>query len=146
MKQKQLSKGNKYQEGRRPRYDHIPVSYAHLLPILVKAGAIMPKQTEPTKLPYGRKHDPHSTCGYHAGYVGHSTEVCHALKTKVQELIDQNLLCFTPETAKHPNQGHPPRMLLAYPEASSSTPVAPQYAQDRAPYVTFGIHHDRTSH
>ncbi|KAI5424457.1 hypothetical protein KIW84_030591 [Lathyrus oleraceus] len=93
---KQISKGNKDQEGRHHRYDPIPVSYTHLLPILVNAGAIMPKQTESAKLPYGRKHDPHATCGYHAEYMGNSTEVCHALKIKVQELIDQNLLCFTP--------------------------------------------------
>ncbi|KAI5443051.1 hypothetical protein KIW84_011907 [Lathyrus oleraceus] len=100
LKQKQVNKGNKDQEGRRSRYDTIPVIYAHLLPILVKVGEIVPKQTEPAKLPYGRKHDPHATCGYHAGYVGHSTEVYHVLKNKVQGLIDQNLLCFTPVTAK----------------------------------------------
>ncbi|KAI5410071.1 hypothetical protein KIW84_055523 [Lathyrus oleraceus] len=51
-KQKQISKGNNDQERRRPRYDPIPMSYTHLLPILVKAGAIVPKQTEPAKLPY----------------------------------------------------------------------------------------------
>ncbi|KAI5404005.1 hypothetical protein KIW84_051228 [Lathyrus oleraceus] len=73
LKQKQISKGNKDQEGIRPLYDPIPVSYAHLLPTLVKAGAIIPKQTEPAKLPYRRKHDPHATCGYHTGYMGHST-------------------------------------------------------------------------
>ncbi|KAI5422744.1 hypothetical protein KIW84_045963 [Lathyrus oleraceus] len=62
LKQKQISKGNKDQEGRHPCYDPIPVSYAHLLSILVKARAIVPKHTEPVKLPYGRKHDPHSMC------------------------------------------------------------------------------------
>lgn len=150
------------------------MSYAHLLPILVKVGAIVPKQTELAKLPYDRKHNPHATCGYHAGYVGNSTKVCHTLKTKVQELIDRNLSCFTPVTAKvligkefeykgplihvhvpplmvqpamqHPNQGHPPGIPLAYPGALSSTPVAPQHAQAGAPYVTFGIHHGQTSH
>ncbi|KAI5425447.1 hypothetical protein KIW84_031302 [Lathyrus oleraceus] len=85
---------------RHPRYDPIPVSYTHLLPILVKAGAIVPKQTMPAKFPYLRQHDPHATCGYHAGYVGHSTEIFHAIKTKVQELINRNFLCFTPVTAK----------------------------------------------
>ena len=40
-KQKQISKGNKDQEGRHPRYDPILVSYAHLLPILVEVGAIV---------------------------------------------------------------------------------------------------------
>ncbi|KAI5420115.1 hypothetical protein KIW84_044053 [Lathyrus oleraceus] len=101
-KQKQISKGSKGQERRHPRYDPIPVSYAHLLPILVNAGAIMPKQTEPAKFPYSYKHDPHATCGYHAGYVGHSTETCHVLKARVQELIDQKLLSFTPAIVEMP--------------------------------------------
>ncbi|KAI5430674.1 hypothetical protein KIW84_035041 [Lathyrus oleraceus] len=79
---------NKDQEGRQPHNDPIPMSYAQLLLILVNVGAIMPKQIEPAKFPYRRKHDPHSTCGYHAGYVGNSTGACHVLKTKVQELID----------------------------------------------------------
>ncbi|KAI5446875.1 hypothetical protein KIW84_014644 [Lathyrus oleraceus] len=68
-KQKQINEGNKDQERRRPCYDPILMSHAHFLPILVKAGAIVPKQVELAKLPCGRKHDPHATCGYHAGYV-----------------------------------------------------------------------------
>ncbi|KAI5381491.1 hypothetical protein KIW84_UN0086 [Lathyrus oleraceus] len=100
LKQKQISKGNKDQEGRHPRYDPILVSYAHLLPILVKAEAIVPKQIEPAKFPYSHKHDPHATRGYHVGYVGHSTETCHVLKSRVQELIDQKLLSFTPAIAE----------------------------------------------
>ncbi|KAI5409938.1 hypothetical protein KIW84_055410 [Lathyrus oleraceus] len=102
MNHKQISKGNKDQEGRRPCNGPIPMSYAQLLPILVNVRAIVPKQIEPAKFPYHRKHDPHATCGYHAGYVGHSTEACHILRNKVQELIDRNLLCFIPMTAKIP--------------------------------------------
>ncbi|KAI5424637.1 hypothetical protein KIW84_030720 [Lathyrus oleraceus] len=100
LKHKQISKGNNDQEKRRPRYDLIPVSYAHMLPILVDVRAIVPKQIEPARFPYRRKHDPQPTCGDHVGYVGHSIEVCHVLNTKVQELIDRNLLCFTLVTAK----------------------------------------------
>ncbi|KAI5389671.1 hypothetical protein KIW84_075099 [Lathyrus oleraceus] len=102
LKQKKIRKGNKDQEGRRPCYDPILVNYAHLLPILVNAGAIVPKQIEPMRAPYSHKHDPHATCGYHAGYVGHSTEACHVLKARVQELIDQKLLSFTPAIAEVP--------------------------------------------
>ncbi|KAI5431253.1 hypothetical protein KIW84_035429 [Lathyrus oleraceus] len=102
LKQKQINKGNKDQEGRRPRYDPIPMNYAHLLPILVKAGAIVPKQIEPAKFPYNHKHDPYATCGYHAGYVGHSTETCHVLRDKIQELTDQKLLSFTPVITEGP--------------------------------------------
>lgn len=150
------------------------MSYAHLLPISVNVGAIVPKQIEPAKFPYPHKHDPYATCGYHDGYVGYSTKACHALKTKIQELIDRNLLCFTPVTAKvliekefeykgHPihvqvpppvvqpvmqylNQGYHSGMSLAYPGASSSTIVAPQYAYVGAPYVPFGVHYSQTSH
>ncbi|KAI5435081.1 hypothetical protein KIW84_021783 [Lathyrus oleraceus] len=96
LKQKQISQKNNDREGRHPRKDLIPTSYAHLLPILVNARAIVPKQIEPARFPYSRKHDPHATCGYYAGYVWHSTKTCHVLKARVQELINQKLLCFTP--------------------------------------------------
>ncbi|KAI5436215.1 hypothetical protein KIW84_022616 [Lathyrus oleraceus] len=95
LKQKQISQKNKDQEGRCPHDDPIPMSYTQLLPILVNARAIMPKQIEPAKFPYHREHGLHSTCGYHAGYVGPSTEACHVLKSRIQELIDQKLLRFT---------------------------------------------------
>ena len=150
------------------------MSYAHLLPILVNARAIVSKQIEPARAPYGRKHDPRAICGYHAGYVGHSIENCYPFKAKVHELINRNLLCFTPVTSKapvekrfeykgplihvqvpspavqlamqYPNQGYHPGMLLAYPGASCSTIVAPLYAYVGTPYVPFGVHHGQTSH
>lgn len=43
LKQKKFSHEKNDQKGRRPCYDPIPVSYAHLLPILVKAREIVPK-------------------------------------------------------------------------------------------------------
>ncbi|KAI5416329.1 hypothetical protein KIW84_041403 [Lathyrus oleraceus] len=52
LKQKKISQKNNDQERRRPRYDPIPMSYAYLLPILVNAGEIVPKQIEPAKFPY----------------------------------------------------------------------------------------------
>lgn len=173
LKQKQINKRNKDQERRRLRYDPILVSYAYLLPILVNVGAMVPKPIKPAKFPYNHKYDHHATCGYHVGYVGRSTEVCHALKTKVQELTDRNLLCFTPVTAKvliekefeykgppihvqvtppvvqpamqYPNQRHHTGMSLAYPGASSSTVVAPQYTYVGAPYTPFEVHYGYTS-
>lgn len=57
-----------------------------MLPILVNAWAIVPKQTKLAKFPYSRKHDPHAICGYHAGHIGHSIENYYSFKTKVQEL------------------------------------------------------------
>ncbi|KAI5423444.1 hypothetical protein KIW84_046412 [Lathyrus oleraceus] len=55
LKQEQISQKNNNQEGRRPRYDPIPMSYAHLLPILVNAGEIVPKQIKPAKFTYHRQ-------------------------------------------------------------------------------------------
>lgn len=96
LKHKQISQKNKDQEGRRPHNDQISMSYVQLLPILVNDGAIVPKQVVPAKFPYHRKHDSHATCGYHAGYIGHSTESCHVLKTKVKNSSIE--ICF----ALHP--------------------------------------------
>lgn len=45
---------------------------------------------------------------------------------------------------QHPKQGYHPEMPLAYPRASSSTVVAPQYAYIGAPYVPFGVHYGHT--
>ncbi|KAI5414553.1 hypothetical protein KIW84_040154 [Lathyrus oleraceus] len=69
LKQKQISQKNNDQEGRHPHYDPIPMSYTHLLPVLVNVGEIVPKQIELARFPYGRKHDPSAIGGYHAGYM-----------------------------------------------------------------------------
>ena len=48
-------------------------------------------------------------CEYHSGEVGHSTENCHALKFKVQSLIDSRWLTFQeqkPSVDKNPLTGH----------------------------------------
>lgn len=174
MKQKQISQKNKDREGRHPRNDLIPISYAYLLPILVNVGEIVPKETEPARFPYNRKHDPHAICGYHVGYVGNSIENCYSFKTKVQEFIDQKLLSFTPVIVEAPvekrfeykgpsicvqvhppvvqpvmqylNQGYHPGMLLAYPGAQSPDVATPQYAYTWASYTPFGVHYGHTSH
>ncbi|KAI5385165.1 hypothetical protein KIW84_071960 [Lathyrus oleraceus] len=95
LKQKQVIKENNDQEMRRPRNDLILMPYVHLLPILINVGEIMPKHIEPARFPNHHKHDPNATFGYHAGYVEHSTEACYVPKNKVQELLDQKLLCIT---------------------------------------------------
>lgn len=72
------------------------MSYAHHLPILINVGEIMSKEIEPARFPYTPKHDPNATCGYHTGHIWHSIEAYYHFKAKVQELIDQKMLCFTP--------------------------------------------------
>ncbi|KAI5382766.1 hypothetical protein KIW84_070251 [Lathyrus oleraceus] len=81
---KQINKGNNDRKRRRPRNDPIPLSYAYLLPILVNAGAIVPKRIQPAGFPYHPKHDPNATCGYHTGHVGNSIENCNHFKAIVQ--------------------------------------------------------------
>lgn len=76
------------------------MTYAHLLPILVNILATAPKKIEHARFSYYPKHDSNATCEYYVGHIGHSTENCYPFKAKVQELIDQKLLCFTPVTAK----------------------------------------------
>lgn len=83
-KQKQISKGNNDQERRHPCNNMIPMSYAHLLPILVNDGSIVPKQIESSRFPYHPKHDPNATCRYHVRHVGYSIENCYPFKDKVQ--------------------------------------------------------------
>lgn len=102
LKQKQISKGSYNKERSRPRNDPIPMSYAHLLPILVSVRAVMPKQIEPARFPYHPKHDPNAICEYHVGYVGYYTENCYPFKAKVWKLIEHKLLCFTSVTAEAP--------------------------------------------
>lgn len=92
LKQKQISQKNNDQEGIRPYNDPIPMRYAHMLPIVVNTGAIVPKQIQPARVPYHHKHDPNAICGYHEGYIGNSIESCDPFKAKVQELINQKLL------------------------------------------------------
>ncbi|KAI5429816.1 hypothetical protein KIW84_034415 [Lathyrus oleraceus] len=102
LKQKQISQKKNDQEGRSPHYDIILMSYAHVLLVLVNVKAIMSKKIEPSRFPYGRKHDPRAICGYHTGYVGNSIENCYPFKVRVQEPINHKWLSFTPFTTEAP--------------------------------------------
>lgn len=58
-------------------------------------GAIVPKEIPPTTFPYHAKHNPNASCAYHVRHIGHSIEDCWRLKSRVQELIDQDVLSFS---------------------------------------------------
>ena len=60
-------------------------------------GAIVPKELPATTPPFHAKHDPNASCAYHAGFIGYSTEDCWALKYKIQDLINQDILTFSEE-------------------------------------------------
>ncbi|XP_050908975.1 uncharacterized protein LOC127122724 [Lathyrus oleraceus] len=59
--------------------------------------AIVPRELPVASSPFNRRHNPNATCAFHAGYIGHSTEDCWALKKRIQELIDQEILSFSEE-------------------------------------------------
>lgn len=87
--------------------------FTHLLPILIYVGVIVPKDLKPSKFPNYSKHNPNATCGYHAGYIGYSTEACFLFKDKVQDLLDQKFICFTEKPCRvilkndHPQAQNP---------------------------------------
>lgn len=60
----------------------IPISYMHLLHILIHDGEIVPKEIKPARFPYHPKHNPNATCGYLAGYIGHYTEAYFIFNSK----------------------------------------------------------------
>lgn len=57
----------------------------------------MPKEIPLVVYPYGPKYDPNAFCAFHASYIGHPSEDGSLFKTRVQELIDQNVLSFYEE-------------------------------------------------
>ncbi|XP_050894695.1 uncharacterized protein LOC127101344 [Lathyrus oleraceus] len=89
------NRGNNF--GNRPQIDKILVPYFKLIPYLVHVGAIIPKELPAATPPFRANHDPNASCAYHAGFIGHSIENCWALKCKIQDLINQNILTFSEE-------------------------------------------------
>ena len=69
-------------------YHTLPISYAHLLPMLVQKYKILIIPAKPRKPPYPEWYDFNAQCEYHGGVQGHSTESCTSFKDKVQALID----------------------------------------------------------
>ena len=83
--------------------------YSELVPYLIHVRAIISKELLETTPPFRAKHDPNASCAYHAGFIGHSTEDCWALKYKIQDLINQDILTFyeeIPNVNKNPLPNH----------------------------------------
>lgn len=64
---------------------------------LIYVGAIVPREPTTASPPFNRNHNPNATCAFHTGYIGHSTEDCWALKKRIQELIDQEIMSLSEE-------------------------------------------------
>ena len=77
------------------RFDSLPMSYAELLPELLRLGMVeLRTMAPPTVLPPG--YDANVRCDFHSGAPGHHTEKCRALQHKVQDLIDAKAINFAP--------------------------------------------------
>src|ERR1044072_8720760 len=77
------------------KFDPIPMLYAQLLPQLLKFQLVELRIfTMHGKLP--RDYDENARCDFHSGAPCHDTENCMALKHKVQDLLDEGKILFTP--------------------------------------------------
>ncbi|XP_014521831.1 uncharacterized protein LOC106778386 [Vigna radiata var. radiata] len=72
----------------------IPMTYAKLLPDLLRNNLIKVCPTRSVRPLYPKNYDINVRCDYHEGARGHSIEACKALKHKVQSLIDSGCLKF----------------------------------------------------
>jgi len=87
----------------------IPMTYAELLPDLLKNALVALCPAKVVQPPFPRYYDANAKCEYHSGEIGHSTENCRALRYKVQSLIDSGWLTFQeqkPSVEKNPLSGH----------------------------------------
>jgi hypothetical protein len=78
--------------------DPIPVTYAELLPRLLRKNLVQLRAPLPVpeKLPAWYK--PDQPCVFHQGIPGHSIENCYAMKNVVQRLINGKNITFTDST------------------------------------------------
>src|ERR1043165_5708831 len=77
------------------KFDPIPMLYAQLLPQLLKFQLVELRIfTMHGKLP--RDYVDNARCDFHSGAPCHDTENCMTLKHKVQDLLDEGIILFTP--------------------------------------------------
>ncbi|XP_058784430.1 uncharacterized protein LOC131659234 [Vicia villosa] len=83
---------------RRPRRVHepIPMPHSQLLSHLLRNSLVKLKQLGPPPFLYPEGYDPNAYCEFHSGAPGHSIEGCNVFKGTVQNLIDSQAICFTP--------------------------------------------------
>ncbi|XP_050915874.1 uncharacterized protein LOC127130967 [Lathyrus oleraceus] len=77
------------------RFDPLPMTYAELLPELLRLGFVeLRTMAPPTVLPPG--YDANVRCDFHSGAPGHNIKKCRAFQHKVQDLIDAKTINFAP--------------------------------------------------
>ena len=82
------------QQAPRMQFDPIPMTYAKLLPFLLKKNLVQNRAPPrvPNKLPVWYRSD--LSCAFHQGAPGHVIEHYFSLKIEVQKLIEANILLF----------------------------------------------------
>ncbi|XP_069150857.1 uncharacterized protein [Solanum lycopersicum] len=128
---------NKPSYERRPTKTYTPLAepIAQLYERLKQAGYVSPIPALRVDV-CAKWYDPNKVCAYHSGMKGHTTEVCRALKDKVQMLIDTKTIQLkdpTPNVANNPLPNHQVNMVEAE-EAMSTTAQAPLIVQGLAPF------------
>ncbi|KAK4736933.1 hypothetical protein R3W88_000630 [Solanum pinnatisectum] len=136
---------------KRPTKNYTPLAepIAQFYERLKEAGYVTPVPALPVDV-RAKWYDPNKVCAYHSGMKGHTTEVCRALKDKVQMLIDTKAIQLkdpTPNVANNPLPNHQVNMVEAddtsdweksiwvlEPEEATVTPKTPNVVQRRMPF------------
>src|SRR3954464_1036769 len=90
------------------RIDPVPMPYAQLLPQLLAGQLVQLREMGPPPSPLPLGYDANARCEFHSGAPGHTIEKCRALKYKVQDLLDDKLISFTPIDPNVQNNPMPP--------------------------------------
>ena len=72
------------------------MSLSQALQHLLKANLVTLYDPPPNPNISSPKYNPNSKCAYHSNSHGHETDQCWALKTKIQDLIDNKTIEFDP--------------------------------------------------
>lgn len=64
------------------QFNPIPMTYSQLYPSLIHKGLVVPRGLPSLLELYPHWYDPNSHCEYHEGALGHSLDVCLALKLR----------------------------------------------------------------
>ncbi|XP_058783769.1 uncharacterized protein LOC131658498 [Vicia villosa] len=94
----QRSNNDRYPPRTRPhrKIDPIPMTYAQVLQHLLKIEKITLRDAPNAPDTQSPNYNANARCAFHSGAPGHDTERCIALKNKVQDLLDQKIIQFTP--------------------------------------------------
>ncbi|XP_031393571.1 uncharacterized protein LOC116205196 [Punica granatum] len=91
--------GNRGQVRPRPQYPPLPVPLSQILSQLLASNRIRTEAPGPNFDPTVQNQN--LRCEFHQGAPGHTTDNCHVLRGRLQELIDKKLLSFN--EVKPPN-------------------------------------------